>query len=101
MINWINNELGEDTVLHLSRYFPRYKQSLPRTSEVTLLEMAEIANEKLNYVYLGNMQSSKYSNTYCPNCKSELIVRDGYNVSFSAYYNGASCSKCQQAILKD
>ena len=55
MVDWMHNELNENIVLHISRYFPRYKQTLPPTSENTLIEMYNIAKEKLNYVYLGNI----------------------------------------------
>ena len=36
MVQWIAGELGETTVLHLSRYFPRYKQNAEQTPLSTL-----------------------------------------------------------------
>ena len=98
MVYWIESELSADTVLHISRYFPKYKQALPPTPESTLIEMAKIANEKLNFVYLGNMRSLKYSTTYCPNCQSELIMRTGYPVKFTSNYKGANCLKCNSEL---
>jgi pyruvate formate lyase activating enzyme len=31
MVDWISGELGDQTILHLSRYFPRYKAKQPPT----------------------------------------------------------------------
>ncbi len=55
MLEWINKEIGTDTVLHLSRYFPRYKLTIPPTSIDTLKELKSIADEYLENVYLGNI----------------------------------------------
>jgi pyruvate formate lyase activating enzyme len=55
MVDWIAQELGKDTILHISRYFPRYKSQIPLTSESTLKSLFKIAKEKLRYVYLGNV----------------------------------------------
>ncbi|MDA3812922.1 MAG: AmmeMemoRadiSam system radical SAM enzyme [Candidatus Cloacimonetes bacterium] len=66
----VNNEIP----LHFSRYYPTYKMENPPTS-VSTLEMAkQIAEQKLNYVYLGNIVTER--NTYCPNCDHLLICRD-------------------------
>jgi pyruvate formate lyase activating enzyme len=55
MIDWIASEVGEDTPLHFSRYFPCYKMRLPPTPVETLRMAERIAKEKLKYVYLGNV----------------------------------------------
>jgi pyruvate formate lyase activating enzyme len=55
MADWICNNVGADTPLHISRYFPCYKSTLPPTP-VETLKMAEgIAKKKLKHVYLGNI----------------------------------------------
>ena len=45
---------GKDIPLHVSRYFPRYKWTVPATSVKTVYRLAETAREKLDYVYTGN-----------------------------------------------
>ncbi len=55
MIKWIKNELGEETVLHLSRYSPRYKLTNKATPIETLNNLKNIAQKNLKYVYLGNV----------------------------------------------
>lgn len=55
MVEWIYENLGPDVPLHLSRYFPCYKMSLPPTPVETLMKAQRIAKEKLKYVYVGNI----------------------------------------------
>ncbi|MGM0509048.1 MAG: AmmeMemoRadiSam system radical SAM enzyme [Fusobacteriota bacterium] len=78
MINWIASELGKDTVLHLSRYFPAYKLKIEKTSLETMYRFYEIATEKLDFVYLGNMPNRlDENNLYCKHCGELLIKRNG------------------------
>ncbi|NQT22970.1 MAG: AmmeMemoRadiSam system radical SAM enzyme [Candidatus Omnitrophica bacterium] len=53
--DWIKKELGSDTPLHFSRYFPCYKFDIPPTPLSTLKTAEEIAKRRLKHVYLGNI----------------------------------------------
>ena len=53
MVKWIAMELGSHTVLHLSRYFPKYKSEIESTSLSSLVNLYDIAREFLSYVYVG------------------------------------------------
>ena len=55
MVDWIYKNLGPEVPLHISRYFPCYKMTLPPTPVETLKRAEKIAKEKLKYVYLGNI----------------------------------------------
>jgi pyruvate formate lyase activating enzyme len=55
LTDWIAQNLGEDTPLHFSRYFPAYKTELAATPTETLKRAEAIAKQKLRYVYLGNV----------------------------------------------
>jgi pyruvate formate lyase activating enzyme len=55
LADWVIENLGSETPLHFSRYFPCYKLSLPPTPIATLKLAKEIAEKKLKYVYLGNV----------------------------------------------
>jgi len=77
---FIAANLGPDTPLHISRYFPRYKFRRPSTPEASLLRAWEIAREYLEFVYLGNMAAGERENTSCPSCAALLIRRSGYHI---------------------
>ncbi len=71
--------LGRDTVLHFSRYFPRHRADAPMTPESTLLMATEIARQKLDYVYLGNIDlGPDFRDTFCPACGRVWVERSGY-----------------------
>ncbi len=49
------NVIGHDIPLHISRFFPRFKMTDRNPTDVKLVyHLADIAREKLNYVYEGN-----------------------------------------------
>lgn len=60
-LEWIGREaerisaLSPDIPLHLSRYFPRYKSTIPVTSPDTIYAMKEVAEKYLHCVYTGNL----------------------------------------------
>ena len=82
LVDWILNNLGSEVPLHVIRFFPNYKMSdFDSTQISTLEEFVEDAKEMgLKYVYIGNVLGHKYENTYCPNCKSLLIERFGFQI---------------------
>ena len=52
---WIAS-ISPDILLHLSRFFPRYKvDDLPPTPAETIYRLKDIAQKKLKYVYTGNL----------------------------------------------
>jgi pyruvate formate lyase activating enzyme len=63
------------------------------TPLATLQRAREIAEKKLDYVYLGNVAVSDGSNTYCPECGNLLVSRRGYGISIKGIENG-KCEFC-------
>ena len=55
LAEWIADNLGRDTVLHLSAYFPCYKFDIATTSYNLLDHARKLALKNLNHVYLGNV----------------------------------------------
>lgn len=55
LFQWIARELGKETPVHLSRYFPRYEYDKPATPAATLYRARELAMQQLENVYLGNI----------------------------------------------
>lgn len=92
LVNWVGENLGADTPLHFSRYFPQYKMDLPPTPISTLRMAKKLAEKKLKFVYLGNVWGEDES-TYCPECKNLLIERSGYQVTKFNLVDNA-CPKC-------
>ena len=49
------NTVGRDIPLHVSRFFPRFKMTDREATNVrSVYRLAEVARERLNYVYTGN-----------------------------------------------
>jgi len=99
LARWVKANLGSDTPLHFSGFFPRYKmRNLPPTSLNTLDMAREIAiSEGLYYVYIGNILSDVGQNTYCPGCGGLLIERSGYTILQNRLKEGC-CPDCGREI---
>ena len=99
LCDWIVAELGRDTPVHFSRFYPQYKlQNLPPTPVETLKKAAEIAHESgLDYVYIGNVPGIEEENTICPACGKRVIERTGYHVN-TYELEGGNCKFCGMKI---
>jgi len=100
MCKWIRENLGPETPIHFSKFYPMYKlRNIPPTPLKTLEQACEIAkSEGLNYVYIGNVPGHILENTYCPNCKNILIKRLGYMVSEINIDKEGKCKFCNKTI---
>ncbi len=81
--------------LHISRYYPCYKMSIPPTDEAAIFKLVEVAKKSLNYVYAGNVWS-KDDSTYC-SCGQKLIERHGFDTKIVGIKDG-KCIKCGKHI---
>ncbi|MHC4470098.1 MAG: AmmeMemoRadiSam system radical SAM enzyme [Planctomycetota bacterium] len=99
MCGWIRENLGADTPIHFSRFFPHYKlENLPPTPAATLREACEVARDAgLEYVYVGNLPGTGAESTTCPGCGETLIHRIGYRIGRPRMQNGA-CESCGRTI---
>jgi len=77
--------------LHLSAYYPTYKYVIRATSPDTIMHLAGVASEYLDFVYPGNIAGP--SDTICPSCGSKLIRRRGYRTEVCGMKSGA-CASC-------
>lgn len=92
-------ELGADTPLHFTRYYPAYRFTNPATSIETLEKAYEAARKAgVLYPYIGNVPGHRCENTYCPNCGELLIKRLGFSV-LGCKIKDKKCPKCGEEIL--
>jgi pyruvate formate lyase activating enzyme len=85
---------GRHVPLHFSRYFPRHRATEPNTPTDRLLRAAALARQKLDYVYLGNLNAGPdYRDTCCPGCGNLLVDRTGYTGRVLGIRDGR-CDNC-------
>jgi pyruvate formate lyase activating enzyme len=99
MVDWIADELGKETVLHISRYFPNYKSSADATPISSIHRVTSLAEKKLTYVYAGNIYAES-NDTRCQNCNNILIKRNLYDINLDGMDNEGKCITCGKEFLK-
>ena len=99
MCRWIVDELGRDTPLHVSRFYPLYQlTNLPPTPVSALDRARSIAFEEgLRHVYVGRVTGHEGENTFCPHCGAIAVARLGFLVEEVAIDDGR-CRACGGAI---
>ena len=87
--------IGADVPWHVTRFHPAYKlQDLSSTPSAVLRRAHEIGmEEKLRYVYAGNLLDTESENTYCYSCGTLLIQRSGMVVIQNRLRDG-KCPEC-------
>ena len=96
LVNWLA-KVDRNIPLHFSRYYPAYQMTAPPTPPATLYRAREMAQEKLSFVYLGNIVGEGIEDTACPACRQTLVQRRGYAVLSVQVKNG-KCAGCGQAV---
>ena len=99
LCDWVVKNLGPETPLHFSRFFPQNQlKQLPPTPTNTILRAREIALDAgLQHVYVGNMQSDEGEDTCCPGCGELLVERCGYTIRQNRITKG-QCPECRTSI---
>ena len=88
-------EVGVETPLHFTRYFPAYRFKKPPTAVETLELAYQIArSEGLLFPYIGNVAGHPYENTYCPQCEKLLIRRDSCRLKEYKITKEKLCPSC-------
>ena len=87
---------------HVSAFFPSGKMTnVSPTSTSEIASAVNIGKEAgLNFVYGGNLNTSEFSNTFCPKCNNLLIKRNGYNCEIIGFDEKEKnkCNKCGTKI---
>ncbi len=97
LAQFIAEELGKDTVWHISAFHPSHNMRNKAATPVHTLDKAyEIGKEAgLHHIYYGNVP--KENNTVCPKCQTTLIERKGYSVKILDDFRG-KCPRCNFEI---
>lgn len=89
---WVEKNIGRDTPIHFSRFFPMYKMEYMDATPMETLEMArKVAEDYLDYVYIGNIFIDGGEDTMCPKCRKTLIKRFGYEIVEDNIKEGKCC----------
>jgi pyruvate formate lyase activating enzyme len=67
------------------------------TPSARLQSAHDIARAQLDYVYVGNIDLPGTNDTICPQCRSVLITRIGYQTRIVGIANG-HCAHCQRKV---
>lgn len=99
MCGWIRQNLGAQTPVHFSRFFPLYKMTSVQPTPVSTLEMArETALQAgLKYPYIGNVPGHPGNSTYCPKCRRVVIKRSGFS-TLERHLKAGRCGYCREKI---
>ena len=99
MCLWVKRELGADTPIHFSRFYPLHKlKKLPSTPISTLEKARALAfSSGLEYVYVGKVPGHEGWNTFCPTCKKMIIQRTGYMIG-QVHIKEGKCKYCARPI---
>ncbi len=97
---WIANELGTNVPLFFTAFHPDYKiKDAPPTPASTLTRARNIAiGEGLQHVYTGNVHDTEGGTTYCPSCKTPVVVRDWHAIRAYHLTDQGNCASCGTAI---
>ncbi|MBI2311061.1 MAG: AmmeMemoRadiSam system radical SAM enzyme [Betaproteobacteria bacterium] len=97
---WVMKELGPDVPLHFTAFHPDWKMmDVPPTPPETLTRARNIGiREGLHYVYTGNVYDVEGGTTYCPGCRTPLIVRDWHRILSHRVTPEGRCPSCGAKI---
>jgi pyruvate formate lyase activating enzyme len=99
MSEWILKNLGDEVPHHFTAFYPTFKMKNHQPTPIsTVIRARNIAmNAGIKYVYTGNIYNPQTETTYCPNCKTPLIIRNRHSVESIELIN-EHCYNCGEKI---
>lgn len=102
-IGWIVDEhirnVGTETPLHFTRYYPEFAFVEPPTPLRTLEGAREVARRAgVLYPYIGNVRGHRFEDTWCPRCGKLLIKRFGFDIMRYELTRDHKCPKCGNEV---
>lgn len=93
LVDWAAS-VSPELPVHFSAYHPDYQCAAPPTPPATLQRAYELAQEKLKFVYVGNLRLDGTTDTVCPQCGQTLIVRRGMTGTITGLDERGRCAAC-------
>ncbi|MDK9351299.1 AmmeMemoRadiSam system radical SAM enzyme [Propionibacterium freudenreichii] len=100
MCGWIVRQLGPDVPLHFTAFHPSNRmRDVPPTTATSVERARQIALDAgIHFVYTGNVHDPAGQTTWCPQCGTALIERDGYRVGPVRLDDLGRCRSCGYAL---
>jgi pyruvate formate lyase activating enzyme len=94
--------ISKDIPWHVSAFHQDYKMTGAPSTSVEILERAAAIGRQagLRYVYAGNLPGrvGELEDTRCPNCRTVLVERFGFEVIQNRITPAGACPRCHTAI---
>lgn len=96
MTQWVVENLGSDVPWHFTAFHPDWRmRDIPATPRETLARARRIAMKNgVRYAFTGNIHDPAGHSTYCHNCRTLLIGRDGYEITNWRLSPDGKCDNC-------
>jgi pyruvate formate lyase activating enzyme len=96
LTSWVVEELGPEVPLHFTAFHPDWRmRHVPSTRPASLRRAREIARQNgVRFAYTGNVVDPEGQTTYCPDCESVLVGRNGYDLVAWRLAEGGACAAC-------
>jgi pyruvate formate lyase activating enzyme len=101
LVDWIADEINADIPLHIHRFYPNLLVDSAPTSLEVLEEFRQLAIERLNFVYLSNIEKTERSNTVCPDCMQLNVDRSNEYTRITGLTEDGKCSNCNRKIMEN
>jgi pyruvate formate lyase activating enzyme len=100
LTKWVMKELGPDVPLHFTAFHRDWKLTyIAPTPAATLARARETGlRNGLRHVYTGNVHDTAGGTTYCPGCKSPVVVRDWYRIVRHSLSADGRCNACGTSV---
>jgi len=99
LCGWIVENLGDLVPIHFTAFHPDFKMMDhdPTPHETLSRARQQALDAGVKFAYVGNVNDATRQSTYCPNCGTVLIERNGYELGVYRI-EGGRCAGCGQVI---
>lgn len=96
LVDWAAG-VSDRMPVHFSAYRPAHDFDAPPTPATTLKRAYDIAIQKLQFVYIGNLHLDGTTDTRCPSCGAVVVTRGGFQARPTGISEGR-CSNCGASL---